>query len=247
MKDNLLIEYETVLKTCYLSNLANIYMRGDKKAKCKTTLSLVKYVIEHIYYYTPQEALSYLTLDELYHFKLRKYIEECVSFPSSMNDSDKFKYLLSLCYPKEIHFDLKEWTLDVYKKVLNSNITDKKRNFPLGFFDDEDGMYRACTCLMYVLSRYIIPEKAKNLQELYDLFGHKKECIKLLKQYKLYEPLTKFYCDDPVLYLHFTLIDEQKDEFLFKYYEFMEKYNNLCNVKKLSDKKNKIEKASKDA
>ena len=93
-------------------------------------------------------------------------------------------------------------------------------------------MLRANICLQYSISKNCL---FKSADELYKFFASK-ECIKYLKQNKLYQLYVSFY-SSPLEYMHDSIPSSIKNEFLFHNYMFMTKYNEFtaANKKKQED------------
>lgn len=169
--------------------------------------------------------------------------EKKVRVRNLIYEQDTIRYILSKCYP-EIKFNEAKYALEVYKKALNEkstltvsdDITDdyvEVAQIPKRFFKEENnGRICAITCLTYVISRYLTT-KAHSIDELYKLFGED-PCYakKILKRYKLYKPLKDLYGMSPISFLHNTLRPEQRNEFLFRYYKFKERYKIQQNINK---------------
>lgn len=96
--------------------------------------------------------------------------------------------------------------------------------FPKGFFNDKDGMAKACICLKYAIENYLQAiDPMTTPEEMYKFFGTG-DCLKFLRTCKLGPYIADIF-DAPVTALHLLLPDEQEREFLFNYYRFWQIYD----------------------
>lgn len=220
----LTIEYENILLYSYENrNISNAYFSGDKKSKEKKVIALCRYLIEEILHWTPQEAKDYLNWSIIKKFQLDTLILKFLKFPPGIIPETDIFYLVHLCYPNEIPFNKKNYVLKIYTTTLNGD-----GRFPKEFFDGFDGICRACICLRYALSRYYV---YMSKEELYELFGVSKNANAFLKKYKLQSACKNLF-DMPVDFLHYSLPEEQKDEFLHQYYRFKRDFAEIKKRKK---------------
>lgn len=240
MDKSLILEYECSLKLENVKCVPPCYLKGKEEAG---TLILVRYAIERILHYTPYEAERILTYKMLENLKLMDYIDSYVTFLAGLNvyteekrkngkkyknrdlskEAITIKYLLNKCYPQQIKFNKVDYIKKIYERVLDKEIT-----YPKGFFQEKnDGQICACVCLTYFVSRFLVGSKAKNVYELYEIFSNKAQATKLLKKYSLYKPLKDLYGGDTLAFLHYSLPDKQRSDFLFRYYKFYASFDKL--------------------
>lgn len=225
MIDNrdLIINYEELLKSQNVDKLPPIFFRGTEQIKNSVAV-LIKYACEHVLYFEPATAASLLTFDMLSKLKIKKVIDDYVVFPGGLSDeSDKIRYILSLAYPRAGLFSHKRWVIDVYRQMLDTKKKGKKASFPKKFFTSENGEYNAMLCLDYFLSMSF----DKTIPELYELFANTSEIMPLLRKAGLWTVCGLLYDKDPLLYLHFSLSDNDQDWFLLKYYMFKREYDKI--------------------
>ena len=226
MLDNrdLIIDYEEMLKTDgSVVKLSPIYFRNADIAEARVA-TLIGYVCEHLLFLEPGEAVNILTMDMLEKLKLKRMIDDYVSFPGGLNeDGEKIRYLLSLAYPKMGLFSQKKWARGVYENILEAKHQGKKLSYPKKFFSGNLGMYNAMLCLDYMIS--IVFDKT--IPELYEAFADTARITSLLKKYGLWTACMLLYEKDPLSFLHFSLSDDDKDWFLFKYYIFQRDFDKI--------------------
>lgn len=221
---DLIIDYEEMLKADgAVTKLSPIYFRNADLAE-KRVAALVRYVCEYILYLSPNEAANMLTMNILDKLKLKKMISDYVTFPGGLNeDGEKIRYLLSLAYPNAGLFSYRKWAREVFQKVLSAKKQDKKMAYPKKFFSGNNGTYNAMLCLDYMISISF----DKTIPELYEFFADTPKITAMLKKYNLWTACALLYEKDPLLYLHFSLSDEDKDWFLFKYYIFKRDFEKI--------------------
>lgn len=231
MDKNVLEEYECILKS-NKDKISYIYLKEKGE---KVILDLLKYVIENILHYTPKEAERILTYEQLEHLKLMSSIDEYVTFFAGLNEfetvngekrhkisseASTIQYLLSKCYPRYVRFDKLGYIRKIYETVLS-----KEATYPKGFFKlENNGKLCAYICFNYMLTRFVVNIKAKNIKELYAFFANRKTATKLLTKYKLQGALKEFYDGDTLAMLHGLININSRDEFLYRYYLFNKEY-----------------------
>lgn len=209
---SLIIEYENLLLNQSASReLSTYYFAGDTKEKEKTVILLCQYLITEIFHWDVKQAKISLTWDILQKFALDKIILKYITFPPGIDPKTDMFYLLHLCFPKEVRFDERAHVINIYTKVLN-----EESRFPKDFFEGIKGMGRACICLQHMISRYMV---FHSIEELYDMFGDTKYINKVLTKYKLKKASSLLF-HLPVDYLHYSLSENQRDEFLHQFYCF---------------------------
>lgn len=139
-----------------------------------------------------------------------------IAFPSDVTKDDT-EYILYLLYPKYVDYDVKRYTLRIYKKVMNNEC-----RYPKDYMYGYLGMLRAKICLQYAINQNCL---FKSADDLYSFFASK-ECIKYLKANKLYQLYISFY-SSPLEYMHDSMPSTIKNDFLYHNYLFMLKLQQL--------------------
>ena len=160
--------------------------------------------------------ISFMMLDQMV-----KYIV----FPSDVTKDDT-EYILYLLYPKYVDYDIKRYTLRIYEKVMNN-----EGRYPKDYMYGYLGMLRAKICLQYAINQNLL---FKSADDLYNFFASK-DCIKYLKQNKLYQLYVSFY-STPLEYMHDSMPSSVKNEFLFHNYMFLNKYQQVVTEEEKAEK-----------
>lgn len=215
MRD-LLIEYEMYLLD-KIECVPEYHFRDVGKLSIEQTVaSLIKYVTENIMHWTPEEAYHSLTWKILIDFKLDDIIEKNIEFMPGMNEKEKCNYLIHKCYPAKFRFDFKRCVLRIYGDILS----EKKPKWNKKFFNGQEGAIRACICMQAAINRYLY---GLSIEELYSYFGNNYQGIKFIKAVKLKKAYEKLY-NLPIDFFHYSLPKNQRNDFLFNYYHFMNYY-----------------------
>lgn len=138
---NLLIEYEM-----YLLDKIDAFPEYHFKdtgtfAIEQTITALIKYVVEDVLKWTPEDAYILLNWNVLTAFKLDDLIDRYINFIPGMNEKEKCKFLICKCYPSKYHFDTKKifcafmMTFCHLKKLngIRSFLMVKKEPFELAY------------------------------------------------------------------------------------------------------------------
>ena len=220
----ILNEYEEVLIGSR-KKISSCYFLFNKKGNERVALTVIRYAIEKLLGWNQDNAIMLLNNNYISFMKLDQMMKYIV-FPSDVSKED-IDYLLYLLYPKKINYDVQKYTLRVYDNVINN-----KGRYPKDYMYGYLGLLRARICLQHVLQTGKI---FKSTDELYKFFSSK-DSVKYMKQKKLYQLYINFY-DSPLEYMHCSLPQNTKNEFLFHNYMFMQQYQALQNQKNVEKNK----------
>ncbi len=207
-------EYEDVL-VGNRKKISSCYFLFDKKGNERVALSVIKYAIEKLLGWKVENAIQMFNSNYITFMKLDQMVKY-IDFPSDVSKDDT-EYILYLLYPNYVDYDIKRYTLRVYKNVINNN-----GRYPKDYMYGYLGMLRAKICLQYAINKNCV---FKSIDDLYKFFSSK-DCIKYLKQNKLYQLYSSFYAT-PLEYMHDSMPSSIKNEFLFHNYMFMQKYQQI--------------------
>lgn len=197
--------------------------RRDTAQNQRTALIIIHYAMEVILDWTPKQVYFYLTyeiLEKLHLCPLLQYL----NFPPELSRKNDVYYIAHLLYPKIIPIDIKDLCIKNYQRILAND----SLSFPKDYFEHAEGILRAILCLQYALNNYI---HARNEFELYEMFADEPRMRVTLKKYKLLEPCDLFF-GKPLAYLQYSLPEQQKSQFLYQYFCFLDKYEEFRAEKK---------------
>lgn len=205
----ILYEYELMLLKKKLS-FSPYFFSFTPDNNERMALHVFQYAIEHFLCWSPEEASIYLTSDKIQLMKLDTLLRY-IRFPAELNPTKDTFYIVHLIYPHKIKFNEKELVLRVYQQVLSGELY----KFPKEYFSDSLGIMRACTCLQYMISKYL---GFTNVKDIYSYFSTPAG-TKTLKQYRLYAICTDAFVY-PIDFVHEALPPQQQNEFWYNYYRF---------------------------
>lgn len=218
----LLNEYDEILLG-KRKKFSSMYFGFPDKTNETMALSVIKYAIERYLKWTPKEAYNMLNkkvLKQLNLTSLLSYIE----FPVELKKSTDIWYVVHKIYPHLFPLSKRRLITTLMSRIISGELN----KIPSDYFFCEDGELRACVCLQYVLENFFL---FKTIDDMYKFFANNKEVHKILVQYRLRNVYTLFY-DSPLEFLHIALPEDQKNEFLYQYYSFTNKFNNVDKLDK---------------
>lgn len=211
---NEIYNYEQIMlgkSKIYSSKLfyKNLKEKGSLKSNNDVALSIIKYALEDLLEWTPEDIYYRLNQNVMEKLKLNSLLNY-INYPIELDKKKDYFYIACLLYPKKFKVDLKKIALFTYKEVVNG--TNKK--MPKGFFVGEDGKYRAIICLNYILS---LKKSFTSIEDYYDFFASRQSNV-FIKEMRLKQAQDTHY--STVLdYGHDALDDENKNNFLYTYHK----------------------------
>lgn len=208
---NIISEYEQVL----IGNQSQISSSNfifDDAANERIALHVFRFALEKLLGWNPQESLRHLSLQVIKDMRLKQLLNY-IQLPSELTKEDT-EYIVHLLYPKVIPYNFSKYVIRTYQNVMSG-----KMKYPKDYMFGNKGLLRAGICLQHVLQE---KKLFHSVQEMYEFFACP-EGFDFLKENKLYQLYRSFY-DTPVEYLHYSIPDKLKDDFLFHFYLFSYRY-----------------------
>ena len=208
----MILDWESKIRNNDKKKLSSSYFCYDDAQNEKEAIVLFRYVFEKVLHWTPEDIRNNISMEIIEKLKLKKAYNQII-FPRELSRRSDCFYLAKKCYPDQIHGLNQDdiWRME-YMKVLDN----KYEKFPKNYFSEAAGDLRAKVFLLYQLETQA---KFRNKEEMYMFFADTPQAIKFLKSVKLKTPLDLLYAS-PLEYMHESLPESQKDEFLFKFAEF---------------------------
>ena len=210
MLKTLLHEYEETL-IGNRNSISNVFFSFGAEANEQMALNVFRYAFNTYMHWDAQDIHDYVSPDILKKLKLDNLLKY-LRFPGEVDKTNGLYYLAHMLYPEQIQFDSFDLTLKVYDNIVQKKI-DK---YPKDFFYDIEGAERLKICFRHMLCNYV---PFRSIDEMYEFFANQTAATALLRKYRLNVPCTDLY-EKPLILLHNALDDEQKDEFLFQYYNY---------------------------
>lgn len=188
--------------------------------KSRNALKIIKWVIEDMLEWTPEEARDHFGEREIKMFKLQNILKKVI-YSENINKKD-YQYLISLIYPDKIKYDPTEGIIKKWHYIRNH----EGKRFSSNTFDDEGGKERAYTLLME-FNREFIP--ASSIQDLYKAYSNSGDINNKLREAKLFTSLSNLYTY-PITLLHEMIknrLPGQEDNYLYAVYLYKNVEENI--------------------
>lgn len=235
MERGLLYEYLKVL-TGETSGFS-AYILGKKSMNSQKNARLIcKMAFEIFLRWTPDDVANRLTYDIIKELKLDNVLPY-LELPDDYFNNGDYTLLASELYPGQLSVSDRTLVINTYKMVLLGKENGGMYRFPKKYFDGNIGLKRAYICFQYLLNNIVFFHDTK---EMYEFFSTPAG-THLLNDNGLKLVLRDIFVS-PVRYLHESLPDEDKNEFLYHYYNFQFWYSK---EKKTYDQYKKIQKKIK--
>lgn len=187
----------------------------------KIALDIIRYSLENILDWTPEQIYTNLTPEILEKLKLKPLIKK-IKFPVELDSEKDLFYIACLLYPNKYQINFKELCVYLYEKILKNKIS----KLPKGFFALKDGEYRGILCLRYAVNKFL---NFKNINEYYDFFASPK-ANNFLREKRLIAACELHFLS-PLDYAHKALLPYQRNNAIYLYYKFSNEFS-----KKVSEK-----------
>lgn len=221
-RESVLYEYEMILlgkKKSYS------YSFSGTEKECKEAFGYIwNYVIIHLLKLQPDQVPLYLTKEIIFLLHLEstfKHIDRQIGTVKNIN----YPYLLSIAFPDQYSYDIRKQCrdeLDHVMKIGKYAGEPGKHQWPKNFFKGASGVQRAEIILYYILTSYF---EWNTISQMYEYFSDTKRGMSFLKKYHLQNNAKILFNNSPLEYMHYSIPDDWKNEFLYENYSYMEKYD----------------------
>lgn len=185
-------EYEQILLG---KNKAFVNSFDNDLPNEKVIAYLWRYVIEELLHWTPQQAVSYMTMETVHQLHLQNTIKK-ISTPPGISNEKIPLYVLSLCYPKEVKYSIQKQVIDEYERVLASPTAKFAKNY----FDDAQALQKAVYCMNYAITASL---SDMTVNDLYIFFADEEKAREWLATFKLADLQLALF-DSPLDLFHYT-------------------------------------------
>lgn len=222
------IDYDdTVIGRIEVLDSYNFYGSAPGGANEKQALDIIRYAIEKILAWTPDDAVLKFDSYMIRIMNLEKVISY-IRYPVEVPYGSP-RYILSLLYPEKVHLDWEKLVGEVFEDVLESarrkeqsKGTDKVetlKQFPREYFSGTEGFKRFCCCIKYVIENY---KPMSSVEEIFSFFCSP-QGKHLLYEFRLKVPADQFSID-LLSVLRYITREEPDSELYFSYYTFQQEY-----------------------
>ena len=213
----IVIEYEQTLMGNKLK-VSPSFFKGAPELAHENALQLFRYAFCELLNWEPEEIQRNVTREILKKLKLDVIYDKYIIYPIELDKDDDIHYLAYLMFPNKIYYPTKDLALAVLKRV-----DEKGKKFPKFYFSSEGGMERACFSLLYMINSHMWN---RSIEEYYSFFADKQEAEKFLKKHHLLIAYNSHF-GSALDYFHYSLSNEQQDEFYYYFHKFNEYWDKL--------------------
>ncbi|MGD8192487.1 hypothetical protein ACQCN2_21160 [Brevibacillus ginsengisoli] len=160
------------------------YEFDDVQYRKKKVQMVIRYAVENVCKWTPEEAREMLDVQQVKKLKLH-LVKEFVEQPIEAKSDDMY-YLVDYAYPylpKPSEYEKVIW---VYQEVLSG----KRKHFPLLYFQSIKGEERAKICFEYMCKELL---QIKDIYLIPRIFAKTEQAYRILRTYKLKILLDSLY------------------------------------------------------
>lgn len=207
-KKELYSEYEKIYVGIKKNLPGSFFKENPDKAK-ENAIAIIKYAFEIMLGWTPEDISFSVNADILKTMHLNTLVKY-LQIPEEFGSKIEPKYFAHILYPDKIYFDDSGIALNIYKRILSG----ENIGYPKKFFHDEKGIARAKVCLSYVLREKLI---FSDIEEVYKYFLTPQGKADI-HNFHLNAAFALF--ETPIDFVHQTLAESQKNDFLYHYYKF---------------------------
>ncbi len=137
---------------------------------------VIRYAIERVKKWTPEQAREKLSLNDVKDLKLH-LVREFIESPIEAKPDDVY-YLVEYAYPYLPRHSEEQKVLWVYQEVLQG----KRRHFPAHYFQTLKGEERAKICFEYMTRELL---QIREIYEIPAIFAKTETAYAILRKYKL--------------------------------------------------------------
>lgn len=152
------------------------YEFEDAQYRKQKVQLVLRYAIEQVKKWTPEQARKELSIKDVKELKLH-LVREYIDPPIEAKPEDVY-YMVEFAYPYLPRMPEKQKVLWVYQEVL----AGVRRHFPPLYFQSVKGEERAKICFDFMCRELM---KLQDLRQLPRIFGKTEQAYSLLRRYKL--------------------------------------------------------------
>lgn len=206
-----------------------ITLNGNAQEKTDAAKMILRYAISELLGWSPEVARDHLTWEIMKAMKLDRILRY-IPYPPDVEKEKDPEYAVYLAFP-EFGFDIRRQIMREYKRILNGELEE----FPKKIFDGPRGREKAS-----ILLNELIPTNlaVDSVEGLYARFADTPKANRMLNQWRIASISRKLYCT-PLDYLHYSLPEEEKDEFLYTYYQYRNVARTVKNMDRFAKRRTK--------
>lgn len=187
-----------------------ISLNGSALEKESAVRDIANYIVVDLLGWDAEETEDHMTweiikatrFDELY-----KYLH----FPSDIDPRKDLDYMACLAF-RGHNYNIRKQILRVYRRILNG----EEERFPKKIFDGPRGNEKGAILLNEFMSNNII---AHDAEDLYKQFADSAKMNYAFRKAHIYA-MAKHLYPTPLDFLHHSLSEEEKDDFLYAFWQY---------------------------
>lgn len=188
-----------------------IKLKGDAAEKERAASDILRYIIEDLLLWDAAQAEEHMTaciirktgINHLYRY---------FHFPPDIDQDRDLDYLACLAFPSH-QYSFRKQVMRMYNRILSGEID----RFPKKFFDGENGIEKCSILLGEFIAHNVV---AYDMEDLYRQFADTAVMNNRMRDAKVYSAVRNLY-PTPLDCLHNSLTDDEKDSFLYAYWQYM--------------------------
>ena len=205
----------------------NFYGTEAGGANEKKALDCIRYAIEKILEWTPDEAVLKFDSYIIRIMRLDKLLSY-INFPVEVPFGNP-RYILSLLYPGKVRLNRERLVEETFEAVLESARKKKElkgtedeerlKQFPREYFSGTEGFRRFCSCIKYILENY---KPMSSVEEIYSFFSSP-QGKRLLYDFRLKVPADQFSID-LLSVIRYIAREEPDSDLYYCFYSFKKEF-----------------------
>ena len=203
----------------------------DKEAK-----QCVRYAVGSLLEWSVEDAMYHMTNQIMQMLKLDMIIEKYVSLPPDCNRTLDLDYVMAVCFGIPVN---RARMLERYQRRIKDGELNR---FPKELFSGKEGRMNAAVILSDYINHNIsvTGTHKEQIEQLYEKFGDSAQMNAVFASKGLYYVCHGLY-NTPLEYFHYSLKEEDRDDFLFGVYDFLNIYKRTQSSMSASKKKKRRE------
>jgi hypothetical protein len=190
----------------------------------RLALDCIRYAIEEILEWTPEEAIQKFDDYMLKTMKLER-VAEFVRYPVEVDGID-MTYLLSRLYPYKIRVTQEKLIANAYERILK----EPGRQFPREYFAGGEGFHRFCYCLKHAVENYTVIDST---EKMYRFFTSPRG-RKFLYDARLRVPADQFAIS-MLDVIHYVTKKRPDSDMWYSYFTFMQEIKKIFHAENQKD------------
>lgn len=194
----------------HLMGKERISLNGSDADKERAAKDIIHYAVAELLGWDAKQTEEHITWDIVKAMKLDN-IFKYITFPPDIDLRVDIDYVACLAFPKHT-YNAKNQVMRVYRRLL----AGEEERFPKKIFEGARGKEKAAILLNEFIATNV---SVASIDELYERFSDMPRMNNKFRRAKIFSAARKIY-PTPLDYLHNSLSEGDKDDFLYAFYQF---------------------------